>query len=254
MIGRRCPSCQAQYYRECWTNFVQENGERWWHPKGPHGYKCMECGYYWPRVRPVVTFNHYWSALFAALRAALAIRYLFFPSWSAWTFGICELSTVSFTLLGLRSRTDASGLGRLVPVLYLAPLLLQPSPTAGWTPAGYILGALVGLHIFVRLYMGKQITIGVPKFGKLLDRGPYAYIRHPLATLELLIVAAFAIRFASIWNLAAWLIASVSIRKTMLIEERFLRTLDISGYDEYASRVPDRSIPWKAFKRWLYRP
>lgn len=248
MRGRQCPACQAQYYRECWTNFVQGNGERWWHPKGPHGYKCMECGHYWPREnRSDIrwTLSKSITMTFALLRIVLAARYFASGQAPAVAYGMVEGIACVFSVIGLRRHADESWKGRLVPLLYLTPLALQPFSAHPFIPAGNVVLALAALQMTVRLYMWRENNVGVPRFDHLLTKGPYAVVRHPLAAIEIMTVIAFAARYVSTWNIVAASVAVASIYCTALIEERFIRKVCMS-YDTYAKRVLGRIIPrWK---------
>jgi len=77
---------------------------------------------------------------------------------------------------------------------------------------------------------------------KVVDSGPYRLVRHPGNMGNLILNVAAPLMLASHW---AWIPAGVSIVLTVLrtaLEDRTLRT-ELEGYEEYASRVPNRLVP-----------
>ncbi|MBV9542708.1 MAG: isoprenylcysteine carboxylmethyltransferase family protein [Alphaproteobacteria bacterium] len=78
---------------------------------------------------------------------------------------------------------------------------------------------------------------------RVIDTGPYAWVRHPMYTGGLLIFLAFPLMLGSLWGLALVpLFVAALILRTM-IEERTLRVA-LAGYNDYAARVRWRYLPY----------
>lgn len=181
------------------------------------------------------------TLIFVMLRLVLCVRYFAYDSAVAWLFGLSELSVLYFTASTLRNhRLDMSQAARLAPFCYMTPLLLQPVGN-GYDWAMWILSFLCFVQLGLRLWMGKQVTIGVPKWGSLINTGPYHYMRHPLALSEMGIVISFTLFHLSTWNVVACWVALVAMRHAVHLEEKFLQT--IPAYRQYMAFVPNRFIP-----------
>ncbi|MBS2036521.1 isoprenylcysteine carboxylmethyltransferase family protein [bacterium] len=106
---------------------------------------------------------------------------------------------------------------------------------------------LVGLRIFVASQQANPFFESMVRHQtefahKLVDRGPYARVRHPGYTGFLLVFSAIACVLESTWAagalLAVWLCFLVRIHW----EEAFLRE-HLEGYADYQKRVRSRLIP-----------
>jgi protein-S-isoprenylcysteine O-methyltransferase Ste14 len=77
---------------------------------------------------------------------------------------------------------------------------------------------------------------------RVIESGPYGWVRHPGNTSAILIAASLALAFGSSWAMiGAALVALVVLRRTQR-EDRFL-CQQLIGYREYAGRVQYRLIP-----------
>jgi len=76
-----------------------------------------------------------------------------------------------------------------------------------------------------------------------IDRGPYATIRHPGYLGMAILAPMAAIALGSWWALVPAGAYSVMILRRAAIEDRFLNT-NLSGYREYAERVKFRILPY----------
>ena len=120
------------------------------------------------------------------------------------------------------------------------PLLWRPDAMAS---APFITVAIGGFAFtwWARLTIGALWSSGVTRKAdhRVVDRGPYGLVRHPIYTG--VIAAAFATAFVPLTAITlpgAALITFGFYLKARL-EERFLRhELGREAYDEYASRVP----------------
>jgi len=162
-------------------------------------------------------------------------------------FGASELSACLLTLsqtasTAQRQRLDTSWRGLSVGLAYLTPLALRPTANLSSQAALTALVFLVCSQLALRLYMGRSISVSSPTFVKLLTKGPYEIIRHPLASAEIFQNVTFCLCFISARN---WCLLPVVIGSqvwAVMVEERFL--LGISAdYRDYTQRVHARFIP-----------
>ena len=110
-----------------------------------------------------------------------------------------------------------------------------------------IVGFVVGFWFVVfamktNRYFSAVIRIQDDRGHRVVDRGPYAMIRHP-GYLGMIVVAPMVVlALGSWWALVPALAYSALIARRVIVEDRFLR-LHLAGYDAYAARVPHRVIP-----------
>jgi protein-S-isoprenylcysteine O-methyltransferase Ste14 len=103
----------------------------------------------------------------------------------------------------------------LSPALYLVSLLLL---TAGTIFA-----------IYSMLVLGRSISL-VPEARRLVTRGPYALVRHPLYLGEMVAIAGVALQHLSVWALLLLCFAWAFQFQRMRYEERVL----FQSFPEYA--------------------
>ncbi len=134
-------------------------------------------------------------------------------------------------------------------VVVLVALVLLPGrndwPTPPWVrTAGQVL-VIAGfvLMIAASLRLGRGLTATpVPNArGQLITRGLYRYVRHPIYTGVLLIVAGLTLRSGSVVTLAVAVVTVVFFDRKARWEEARLRER-YPGYAEYASHTP-RFVP-----------
>jgi protein-S-isoprenylcysteine O-methyltransferase Ste14 len=94
--------------------------------------------------------------------------------------------------------------------------------------------------LYSLLSLGRNIGF-IPAQRKIVTRGAYRFVRHPIYTGTFVSLLAFVLRAFSVLNMtmAAALIASLMLRG--VIEERFLR--EDSGYASYLQEVRWRWFP-----------
>ena len=77
---------------------------------------------------------------------------------------------------------------------------------------------------------------------RVIDTGPYAWLRHPMYTGAVLYCVAIALLLGSWWGLAMAPLFLVLFAVRAGIEERAL-TAGLSGYADYVARVRYRLVP-----------
>jgi protein-S-isoprenylcysteine O-methyltransferase Ste14 len=114
----------------------------------------------------------------------------------------------------------------LSPALYLVALLLL---TAGTVFA-----------IYAMLVLGRSISL-VPEARRLVTRGPYALVRHPLYLGEMVAIAGIALQHLSVWALLLLCLAWAFQFQRMKYEERVL-SRSFPEYEDYMARTA-RLVP-----------
>ena len=112
--------------------------------------------------------------------------------------------------------------------------------------AGYLLTVLgmVGNTwvLSVNKFAEPSVRVQTERGQQVIDRGPYAVVRHPLYATAFLLCAGIPLALASYWALAPAGVAVVVIVVRTALEDRMLQN-DLAGYRDYASRVRYRLIP-----------
>jgi len=191
--------------------------------------------------------------------------------WQGWLFiAVFSLSTIGFTVYLalydrplLERRMDAGPqhekewpqkiIVSLIILAFLVFIILPPldyriglSPVPAYlTMVGDIVIVLSFLFIFWVLKVNSfaAANISVADDHKVIDTGPYAYVRHPMYAGALWLFIGMPLALGS------WLtICLVPLVLPLLVwrlvdEERILRR-DLSGYNEYTGRVRHRLIPY----------
>ena len=86
-------------------------------------------------------------------------------------------------------------------------------------------------------------NVRVEKDQKVIDTGPYAYVRHPMYAGALLMLIGTPVALGSWWGLLTLLPMFAAIVMRLLDEEEFL-TANLTGYADYRARVRYRLVPY----------
>lgn len=97
------------------------------------------------------------------------------------------------------------------------------------------------LVLFQNEYLSR--TIEVQKNQKVIDKGLYSVVRHPMYSSTLLLFLSMPLVLGSIYSFLIFLIYPFLIVKRIKDEERFLEK-ELEGYSEYKQRVKYRLIPF----------
>jgi protein-S-isoprenylcysteine O-methyltransferase Ste14 len=77
---------------------------------------------------------------------------------------------------------------------------------------------------------------------KVIDTGPYQYVRHPMYSGLMFRIIGTPLLLGSWWGLCLSCVAIIIVVVRIFLEERTLTT-GLEGYDRYIERVPYRLIP-----------
>jgi protein-S-isoprenylcysteine O-methyltransferase Ste14 len=101
---------------------------------------------------------------------------------------------------------------------------------------------LAGWGVAVNRFYSPVVRIQEERGHRLIDIGPYRYVRHPGYSGTMLSLAGGAIALGSWWSLLPVTVCAGLIVRRTWIEERFLRQ-ELAGYGLYTERVRYRFIP-----------
>lgn len=119
------------------------------------------------------------------------------------------------------------------------------SPVPAWaTLTGNAIILLSFLFIFrvIKVNSWAASNIQVEEGQKVIDTGPYAYVRHPMYAGAIWMLAGIPFALGSWWPVGLLIPSFPVLLWRMLDEERILRR-DLAGYTEYMQKVRYRLIP-----------
>ncbi len=102
--------------------------------------------------------------------------------------------------------------------------------------------ALLTWSMVVNPFFEKTVRIQTERGHRVIDTGPYAYVRHPGYVGFLAWILAIPLLLASAWAFFPALAAVVGLLIRTALEDRTLQA-ELPGYSEYASRVRFRLLP-----------
>ena len=169
-----------------------------------------------------------------------------------YAIGIVWLAWALFAKKVVRAQSLLSRLvyvflfGGLYYVLCLSPLgtgplalrIVPDTPAFGW--AGLALTALgVLFAVWARLVIAGNwsAAVTIKQDHELVRRGPYALVRHPIYTGILTSILGTAIAFGEVRYFVALLVAIISYRIKIGMEERFLEDQFGAAYSAYRRDV-----------------
>jgi len=191
--------------------------------------------------------------------------------WQGWAFlAVFALSTIGFTVY--LARYDRPLLERrlkagpwherewsqkiivsLILVAFHAFIVLpildhryRLSPVPAWVSiAGDAVVVFSFLAIFwvIKTNSWAASNIRVEADQKVVDTGPYAYVRHPMYAGAVWLFVGIPLALGSWWSLGLLIPFSAVLLWRLLDEERILAR-DLAGYSEYMRRVKHRLIPY----------
>jgi protein-S-isoprenylcysteine O-methyltransferase Ste14 len=121
----------------------------------------------------------------------------------------------------------------------------------GWSPVAPVVSVIANATIVLSFRLFFVVmksnsyaasTIQVEEGQPVVSTGPYAYVRHPMYSGALLLVAAMPLALGSWWSVLLVVPFFPVLVWRILDEEIFLRQ-SLPGYDEYMQRVRYRLVP-----------
>jgi protein-S-isoprenylcysteine O-methyltransferase Ste14 len=135
-------------------------------------------------------------------------------------------------------------MGAILPVAALDDGRFHWFPTAWWVVAlGYFLClagfALTAWAQAVNRFFEPTVRIQTDRGHKVIDSGPYAFVRHPGYVAAMVMFAGLALSLGSLWALIPAGIASALLVLRTRWEDDTLQA-ELPGYNEYSQRVRRR--------------
>jgi protein-S-isoprenylcysteine O-methyltransferase Ste14 len=190
--------------------------------------------------------------------------------WQGWAFlGVFVASTVAFTIYlaiydqPLLARRLKAGpwheqeraqriIVSLVFVAFFAFIILPVldyrhslSPVPAWVSVvgnAIIIFSYLAIFWVIRTNSWAASSIRVEAGQKVIDTGPYAYVRHPMYAAAIWLFVGIPLALGSWWSVALLLPFLPVLLWRLLDEERILAR-DLPGYTEYMRRVKYRLVP-----------
>ena len=133
-----------------------------------------------------------------------------------------------YVVAGLEAQDGVLSLTRVAWPVGLALFL------AGW--------ALLTWSMVVNPFFEKTVRIQTDRGHRVIDTGPYAYVRHPGYVGFAAFMLGTPLLLGSAWALVPALLSVIGIVIRTALEDRTLNA-ELAGYSDYASRVRFRLIP-----------
>jgi protein-S-isoprenylcysteine O-methyltransferase Ste14 len=86
------------------------------------------------------------------------------------------------------------------------------------------------------------VRIQSERHQRVIDRGPYRFLRHPGYIAALFLFFRMALALGSFWALVPAALAAALLVLRTALEDRLLRA-ELPGYDDYSRRVRWRLVP-----------
>jgi protein-S-isoprenylcysteine O-methyltransferase Ste14 len=110
-----------------------------------------------------------------------------------------------------------------------------PPPVAEGFAADVLMLAGTGWSVWALRYLGRSLSV-VAQARRVVDGGPYRWVRHPLYTGEIASSLGLALAAGSVAALAAWLaFCALQAYRALREEQILLRALP--GYGAYRART-----------------
>jgi protein-S-isoprenylcysteine O-methyltransferase Ste14 len=105
-----------------------------------------------------------------------------------------------------------------------------------------IVASFLAIFWVVRTNSWAASNVRVEADQKVIDTGPYAYVRHPMYASAIWLFVGLPLALGSWWTVILAIPVFVVLLWRLLDEERILKR-DLSGYTEYMQRVRYRLVP-----------
>jgi protein-S-isoprenylcysteine O-methyltransferase Ste14 len=121
-----------------------------------------------------------------------------------------------------------------------------PAPVAlqgiGWLGAIFS-GLMIWWTFSVNTFLSRTVRIQDERGQIVIDRGPYARVRHPMYLGIIVLMISIPLLLGSLWTLIpGGMIGVLFVLRTALEDRTLLK--ELPGYPEYTRRVRYRLLPW----------
>ncbi|MBK5300887.1 MULTISPECIES: methyltransferase family protein [Gammaproteobacteria] len=121
------------------------------------------------------------------------------------------------------------------------------SAVPAWLVLGGYIAVLAGIAVTgwaqaVNPFFEPGVRIQVERHQRVIDRGPYRFVRHPGYIAALFLFFGMALALGSFWALVPAALASALLVLRTALEDQLLRS-ELAGYDDYTRRVRWRLVP-----------
>ncbi len=183
-------------------------------------------------------------------------------AWSAAIFGpmpavLVYLARYDPELLGRRMRMRERARGQQAVLAAAGVVFVAGLGVAGlqfrvaglsvpvWLVVASNLAVFLGYLLFFAVLRANSYasrTLGVDPGQRVIDTGPYAWVRHPMYAAMTLMMVATPTALGSTWALPFLAVFPLMLLPRIRGEEALLRA-ELPGYAEYCERVRSRLIP-----------
>jgi protein-S-isoprenylcysteine O-methyltransferase Ste14 len=220
-----------------------------------------------PLYRQAITQSVFGLAFFIALVFLSAGTWHY---WQGWTFlAVFAASTTGFTiylaiydqpLLARRMKTGPQHeqersqrvIVSLIIVAFFAFIVLSIldwriglSPVPAWVSLlgdALVVAAFVGIFWVISVNSWAASNVRVEADQKVIDTGPYAFVRHPMYAAAFWLFVGIPLALGS-WYTTVLLIPFLAVLLWRLTDEERILVRDLPGYAEYRRRVKHRLVP-----------
>jgi protein-S-isoprenylcysteine O-methyltransferase Ste14 len=218
--------------------------------------------------RPIVEALRGFLSLFVVSLALLFLPAWTLNYWQAWTYLAVLMASIAAILIYL-VKNDPALLARranntesersqkiihsLINLMFVAAEVVPGlDHRFGWSamPTYFVIAGdvLVALGMLIIFFVFREntftaSTVQVAADQKVVSTGLYALVRHPMYVGGLVFVLGIPLALGSWWGLLTFIPLTMVIAWRLLDEERFLAR-NMSGYEEYRSKVKYRLIPF----------
>mgnify|MGYP001816243367 FL=1 len=92
-------------------------------------------------------------------------------------------------------------------------------------------------------FLSQVVKIDEARGHQVISTGPYAWVRHPMYTVVIVLLFAVPVALGSRFALVLALFLTLLLIVRTCLEDRTLHA-ELEGYPEYAKQTPYRLIPW----------
>jgi protein-S-isoprenylcysteine O-methyltransferase Ste14 len=131
----------------------------------------------------------------------------------------------------------------ILPILDYRYSLSRVPAWVSFVGNAIILSSYLAIFWVIKVNSWAASNIRVEADQRVIDTGPYAYVRHPMYAGAIWLFVGIPLALGSWWSVAL-LIPFLPVLLWRLLDEERILARDLSGYTEYMRRVKYRLIPF----------